>query len=117
VWAPNSKAVYGENVTDRYAKKQTAVVDRITVLIRVWKPGKKERLPVPVTVADRQDLNQVFQGESRGERADLNDILSFDLLKDHSYLLQIGSPVQLAKPLQTTDAKQQVVDIELTFGA
>jgi transglutaminase-like putative cysteine protease/predicted esterase len=113
VWAPESKDVYAENVTDRYTRTKKAAEDRNRVMIRVWDSGKSKRLALPVLVTDCDKPKQVFRGESRGEGADANDILTFELLRDHEYLLQAGKPVAVEKRFRTTSDERQFLDIEV----
>jgi hypothetical protein len=114
VWAPQRKDVYAETVTARYAKAPTArAQDRTRVLIRVWEAGRKKRLALPVTVVDVQNANQVFRGKSRGDTADTNDILAFELPAGRDYLVWLGKPIRLEKSFKTTADKQQVLDFEL----
>jgi hypothetical protein len=113
VWAPGRKDIFAENVTDRYAKAKPADGKGTRVLIRVWQPGRKKRQALPVTVVDRQDANKVFSGESRGEGADTNDILAFELPAGREYLVRLGKPVRLEKAFKTTAEKQQFLDFEV----
>jgi hypothetical protein len=55
----------------------------------------------------------VFRGESRGEGADTNDVLTFELLKGRDYVLRVGNPTRQEKPFKTTADKQQFVDVEI----
>ncbi len=113
VWAPERKDVFAENVTERYARKAETKEGQVRVLIRVWQAGKAKRAALPISAADSGDGKQVFRGESRGETADTNDILAFDLLADHEYVLRIGDPLRVEKTFRTTKEKQQTVEIEL----
>jgi transglutaminase-like putative cysteine protease/predicted esterase len=113
VWAPHRKDCYAENVTARYARAQPLRPDHTRVLVRVWQPGRKQRLAVPVAVVDRLNANQVLSGESRGEQADTNDVLAFELRKGRDYLLRLGKPVLLEKPFKTAAEPQQFLDVEV----
>ncbi len=113
VWAPNRKDVFAENVTERYAKKEKPADNETRVLLRVWQSGKAKRLAVPVTVADADDAKKVFEGDSRGETADTNDLLAFKLVPNHEYVLRIGKPVRVEKKFKTTADKEQTVEVEL----
>ncbi len=83
VWARTKKTVPGENVTDRYAKAETKTT--FLVSIRVVN-GNKKRVPstVKVTGATKHD------GTSKGESADLNDFLSFELKPGAEYVVTVG---------------------------
>lgn len=112
-WAPGREDVYAENVTARYAKPRPVAEDRTRVFVRVWKAGKKERLALPVEITERQKPDQVQRGESRGEKNDANDFLTFDLPRNREYLLRVGGTAPVEKVFKTTDEKQQYVDVVL----
>jgi hypothetical protein len=106
VWAPNSKAVHAENVTDRYAKKEEKK-DTVRVLVRVIDAGKK-RVTADVTVTDGKTEHT---GKSKDESADTNDFLTFDLKPETEYTAKVGGVTKTFK----TDAagKTQTVQVEL----
>src|SRR5262245_8865740 len=74
VWARGSKDVPAENVTDRSAKP-TAQKETVRVLVRVVDADRK-CLAVPVSVNGEKIK---LEGTSRGETADRNAMLGFDL--------------------------------------
>jgi hypothetical protein len=113
VWAPDRKDVYAENVTARYARPKAAGENRTRVMIRVLQAGSGKRAALPVAVVEAQDPNKVFRGESRGERADPNDLLTFELPRGRDYLLRLGRPVRLEKPFRTAAAEQQLLEVEV----
>ncbi len=112
VWAPNRKDVYAENVTDRYARPAAAKKE-VKVLVRVWKPGRKERIALPLTLTPVAAPKQPLQGESRGDSADRNDVATFEVLPEREYRLQVGKPAQVEKTFKTTAEKEQTLEIEL----
>lgn len=85
VWALTDKTVPGENVTDRYARKDVKK-DTVRVSVRVLDANKK-RVAVPVTVSDGKAKHE---GKSRGESADLNDTLDFNLKPQTEYTVTAG---------------------------
>lgn len=113
VWEPGSKVVSALNVTDRYAKPVTPS-DTTRFLLRVWKGGKKERLVIPVTLVDTRNKDFVLQGVSRGEKADTNDILEFNLPRNRTYKISFGKPVRQEKEFTITNEKQYTADVEIT---
>jgi hypothetical protein len=113
VWAPDRKDVYAENVTARYAKAKPANENTTRVMIRVLREGTKKRLVLPVAVVDRQEPARIFRGQSRGEEADTNDLLTFELPRDRDYLLRVGKPVRLEKPFRTPDGERQLLEVEV----
>ena len=114
VWAPQRKDVFAENVTERYAKDEKPKDNQTRVLIRVWQGEKSKRVVQPVTVVDNDDPKKVFQGDSRGEKADTNDLLTFELLPNHEYVLRVGKPVRVEKKFKTTADKEQKIEVEVT---
>jgi hypothetical protein len=106
VWALRNKTVPAENVTDRYAKP-AAKAETVRVLVRVVDSSKK-RVAVPVTVSGEK-TNLI--SASRGETADANDLLGFDLSPSKAYTVQAGG---VEKKISTGKAgEQQVVEIVL----
>jgi hypothetical protein len=105
VWALRNKTVPAENVTDRYAKAAPKA-ETVRVLVRVVDSSKK-RVAVPVTVAGEKK----HAGTSRGETADANDLLGFDLSPGQAYTVQAGG---VEKKITTGKAgEQQVVELVL----
>jgi predicted esterase len=113
VWDADRKDVFAENVTERYAKQGKPKDDLTRVFIRVWGAGRSTRLALPVAVAEGADRKQVFEGESRGESADKNDMLVFSLAPNHDYVLRVGKPVRLERKFKTTADKEQTLEVEL----
>lgn len=114
VWAPNRKDVYAENVTDHYTAKPEAPKEGHTkIMVRVWNAGKKSRVTVPLTIFDKTSGKEIAQGESRGEKDDTNNITTFELLKNHDYLIHVGKPMRIELSLKTTAEDQTIVEIEV----
>ncbi len=113
VWAPRGKEVSAENVTDRYARTDTKKGDMARVMIRVWDAGRTRRLAVPVTVVDRQDASRTWRGESRGETADRNNLLTFDLPARRSYAVRIEKPGRIEQQFTIGAPKQETIEIEV----
>jgi hypothetical protein len=88
VWEMKNREVPAENVTDRYAKKTTSKATA-RVSIRVINPEKK-RLALPVTLMEAADSKTPLQGTSRGDTADLNELLSFDLQPERGYTITVA---------------------------
>jgi len=109
VWAPGRKDVYAENVTDRYAKP-AAKTDRVKVAVRVWAAGKKERVATKVIISDASDGKGLLAGESKGETADRNDILTFELAPGREYWLTVG---KVEQKIKTEKGKDLTLEIEL----
>jgi hypothetical protein len=106
VWAMRNKDVPAENVTDRYAKPAPKT-DTVRVLVKVVDTAKK-RVPVPVKITgDKVKLD----GTSRGETADANDLLSFDLPPGREYTIKVGGVEKAIKTGKAGD--EQLVEIVL----
>jgi hypothetical protein len=89
VWSRNNKTVPGEDVTDRYAKPK-AKVDTVRVFVRVVGADKKRVAAVPVVVTLDGDAKTKFEGTSKGETADTNDLLTFELKPGQKYTAKAG---------------------------
>lgn len=85
-WNPELKWVQAENVTARYTGAANAgAEEKVRLLVRVLdRPGGR-RVAAKVTVTDAAGAAKVLSGTSRGESADLNDILPFQLAPKHAY--------------------------------
>lgn len=83
VWARDKKTVPGENVTDRYAKSEKKETFQLSIRI-VDAKGKRVAVAVSVSGATKHE------GASKGESADLNDFLSFELKPGQDYTVKVG---------------------------
>lgn len=110
VWAMGYKEVPAENVTERYTKKAAPKPATVRVSIRVLNAMKK-RVELTVTVQNIAELKLGVEGTSRGESADLNDLLTFDLEPGKEYQVTVGKTVKTFK----TEAagKNQLIEIVL----
>jgi hypothetical protein len=106
VWARNNQTVPAENVTDRYAKKSTN--DKAILLIRVLNAEKK-RIETQVTIQAVEDANLKFEGKSRSEGADLNDLLKFELPAGKEFVVRVGTQEKTVKSPEA--GKELLVDI------
>jgi hypothetical protein len=104
VWDIKKKDVPAENVTDRYAKKAEPKPATFRVLIRVLNTQKK-RTAVPVTVTEAGQPKPSKEGTSRGETADPNDFLTFDLQPEQEYLIKVSG---VEKAIKTGQAGGQL---------
>ena len=112
VWAMRSKDVPGENVTDRYAKKKEVPADTVRLMVRVLgADGKRVAEKVRVTSKPDGKEASVLDGVSRGEMADTNDFLGFNLKRGVEVVVTVGS---LEKKLVTAaTGKEQLVELKL----
>jgi hypothetical protein len=107
VWARDVTTVPGENITDRYAKKATSPPSTVSVFIKVLDQNQK-RVVTAITVSSPTDTSIKLEGKTRGESADLNDFLTFDLAPDKEFTIKASTS---EKKVRTGAAgSQQVVD-------
>ena len=72
-----------------------------------------------MTVVDPKNNAKRITGVSPDNEADMNDMLTFQLLPNHTYELQIGSSKRGEQPihtqkLKTTDQRRQTIDIKIS---
>src|SRR5262245_30395249 len=107
IWSRRDTTVPGEDVTDRYAKPKEKA-DTVRVFIRVTGADKK-RVEAAVVVTPDGDAKTKFEGKSKGESADTNDFLTFELKPGQKYKVKIG---EVEKTFIAGEAgKQQTVEI------
>jgi len=91
VWAPGIHWVPAVNVTRRYAADVPAVpADKTRLLLKVVGANGK-RLAAQITLRDIANASVHFAGVSKGETADINDLLFFDLPRDREYEIAVTS--------------------------
>ena len=115
----SENAVYAVNVTDRYTKNNDKKVkvdkDQVIVRIRVWNPGKTNRVEMPVQVRLASDDSSIGKGKSTGDQADMNNMFEVTLKQNTDYEIRLGQGDQIQTHKITTDATEtQLVEIELT---
>jgi hypothetical protein len=114
-WRRGIDWVGAVNVTSRYTGQAAPAPDgRVRILVRVLDHGGGKRVAAKVTVTDPADSSVRFEGTSRDESADLNNLLSFRLEAGRSYSLraEIGGR-QLSRDLRTTAEPEQTVTLTL----
>jgi hypothetical protein len=110
VWSRANKSVPGEDVTDRYAKSK-ATADTVRVFVRVVIGADQKRVASAVVVTPDGDEKTKFEGTSKGESADTNDFLTFDLKPGQKYTAMVGD---VTKAFTAGEAgKPQTVEIVL----
>ncbi len=116
VWSDDpDNPIYAVNVTDRYsAKTDETKADMIRVFVRVWNANRSGRIAAQVSVIAAGEKVARATGQSRGDTADMNDMLSFDLERNAQYQLQVSLGKQTTiYALKTIGDGQQTVEIEL----
>ena len=102
VWAPNQKDVSAVNITERYTKVKLDP-KLVRLMIRVTGPDGK-RLKETVAI-------DKLTGQSKGESADTNDYLTFDLAPEREYKLTVGTTDQTIRTKAA--GSQQLIDVKL----
>lgn len=110
VWAWDDKSVPAENVTDRYTTKSAPAGETARLLVRVVNAAKA-RVAVPVTVTDAADPKARFEGTSRGEMADRNDLIGFALKPGREFVVKAG-PVE-KRVITPAAGQEQMIEIRL----
>ena len=113
-WAPGQTDVSAVNVTARYTQKNGKDKASCHIEVRLRDRLSHQRLARPVEIIDALDRSVTFKGISRGESADTNDILAFELSSNHEYIVRVGEPIELEKKIQTGERKSQIFDLEIT---
>jgi pimeloyl-ACP methyl ester carboxylesterase len=98
VWASNVQYVAAVNVTERYTPKSQAVeTNQVRLLVKVLDRPTGQRVAARVVVTEAANSAAKLEGTSRGESADLNDILPFALARDRAYEVRVeeaGRPLR-----------------------
>jgi len=86
VWAQNVDYVSAVNITDRYTPQSKEVeLGKIRLLVKVLDQPAGKRVAANVTVTEMGESPRKFDGRSKDESADLNDILPFELSRASVY--------------------------------
>jgi hypothetical protein len=108
VWAPRINWVNAVNVTDRYAASaRPADTNATRLLVRVLDRPVGQRVTADVVVTDPADGGRRFTGISRGETADMNDALPFELAKNHTYQIAVTHGGAVHRQFFTTGTNAQ----------
>ena len=108
-------AIHAINVTDRYTKTKSknpiedSSTEKTIAYIRVWNKDKSERVVTSVQIKDDDQWRE--GGQSRGNEADMNDMLQFELKKNSSYNIRLGEGQW--QTFSTSDAKLQTFDFQI----
>ena len=89
-WAKDVDHVSAINVTDSYTKNAKPVkISGLSLMVDVYDKPLGERLSAKVIIADAANKNVTFTGISKGDTADMNDHLFFQLPKQKTYVLEV----------------------------
>lgn len=91
-WNADAEPVSAIDVTDRYAQPaKTTSAGKTRLLVKVQEGPGGKRVSAQVRVSDLADARFVLEGTSRDETHDANDVLSFEVPQERTYLLQVES--------------------------
>ena len=89
-WAKEVDQVSAINVTDSYTQNAKPVkISGLSLMVDVYDKPLGERVSAKVIIADAENKNVTFNGISKGDTADMNDHLFFQLPKQKTYLLEV----------------------------
>ena len=116
VWAPAIKWVWAVNVTDRYTPKaQPPAEGKVRLLVKVLDAPAGKRVVAPVMLTDTSADGAKQAGTSRGETADLNDILPFEVVPGRTYKLSVVAGGRtLDREVKAGTNVQEVVTVTLS---
>ncbi len=78
-WASEINWVSAVNVTARYLPKTPVVSEKFRLEVKVVEPNSGKRIAAKIIITDITNNAVRFEGVSKGESADMNNILSFDV--------------------------------------
>lgn len=114
VWDESIGWVPAVNVTARYTAAAKSGEGTVRLLVRVLDRAGGQRRAAQVTVTDAADPAKVLFGTSRDERADLNNILPFQIAPKHRYKVAATLDGRaVSADLTTTDAREQITTLTL----
>jgi transglutaminase-like putative cysteine protease/pimeloyl-ACP methyl ester carboxylesterase len=109
-WAPGLDYVSAANVTDQYTGGSPANAGTTRLLVRVMDHPSGRRVAAKARVSDASDSTIKFEGISKDEKVDLNDMLSFALPQQRTYDVQVQSGDKtLRRQINCQTNDQQVV--------
>ena len=89
-WAKDVDHVSAINVTDSYTQNAKPVkISGLSLMVDVYDKPLGERVSAKVIITDAENKNVTFNGISKGDTADMNDHLFFQLPKQKTYVLEV----------------------------
>jgi predicted esterase len=115
VWARGLDYVSAVNVTDHYtAGHGAAAAPQTRLMIKVLDRPQGERVAAKVEVSDASDSSVKFEGSSRGESSDANDILSFEVAPKRTYkILAQKDSRHVERTFASASTGHEIVEIYL----
>jgi len=116
VWSEVDWGVQAVNVTDRYAPRDGAAVreDRTRLMIDVRDGADGPRIAAALRLTDAEDPEILFEGTTKGEGADTNDHLEFEVPRGRRWAVQVefgGRTMSLEHPAKAEP--QEIVVLHL----
>lgn len=103
VWARDVDYVCAVNVTERYtSKSKPVVIPGLRLMLDVFDRPAGERVAAKVTITDVANQDLKLDGTSKGDTADMNDHLFFQLPKNHTFLVDVERKDQKYRQFYTT---------------
>ncbi len=109
---PNVDYLWAVNVTGRYAQSSEAR-QSVELRIMVFDEQRKKRIPAKVKLLDGNKI--IEEGFSRGEQNDMNDVLTFDVLPDHSYMIVVDYKGKKFKR-EVRTGKETILEAEISIS-
>lgn len=116
VWDRNADYVSAVNVTCRYTTYAKPEVPRgLRLMVDVFDRPVGERVAARVTVTDIADKSVIFEGISKGDTADMNDHLFFQLPGNRTFMVNVEyNDQQLQQYYSTSDTKEDKLPVFLS---
>ncbi len=90
VWARDVDYINAVNVTERYTTRAKPIVaPGLRLMLDVFDHPFGDRVAAKVIITDAANPSVKFDGTSKGDTADINDHLYFQLPKQHTYLVDV----------------------------
>ena len=107
-WARRADYVPAVNVTERYAAKTKAPeVATLKLEVKVLDRPVGARVAAKLTITDSADAKLHFEGVSKTDPADINDHASFQLPKQHTYIVEAEQGGRKHRRFYTTGTNDQ----------
>ncbi len=115
-WAPDTNWVSAVNVTARYVPKQVVVAPgKLRLFVRVVGAESGHRLAAKIVVNNVTNAADLFEGVSKDESADMNNVLVFEIPDRGVYQICATLGNQTAKQIFIPNTNSQsVVTLALT---
>ncbi len=110
VWAPRNRTISAINVTDNYAKKAPKT-SKVRLMVKVVDSKSNERISIPIRVKEIAHSGVFHVGVSKGEGADTNDFLTFDVHPNQPIGITYGHEGNEFKSFKLGSEKQKIIEI------